>query len=219
MLMDTKVLLADDHAILREGLHLVLDRQPGILVVGEAENGREAVAMVEELQPDVVVMDISMPNLNGLEATAQIRRRHPEVKVVILTMHDNQEYLRQIVKAGAIGCVLKRSAGTELVAAVKAAARSESYFSPAVASRLVEDYRTWLGRGDTPHINILTGREREVLQLVAEGRNSHEVAEHLGVSIKTVQTHRAHLMRKLDAHDRSDLVRYAARKGLVSSNT
>lgn len=218
MLMDTKVLLADDHAILREGLHLVLDNQPGICVVGEAEDGRQAVSMVEELHPDVVVMDIAMPNLNGLEATAQIKRFHHEVKVVILTMHENQEYLRQIVRSGATGCVLKRSAGKELVMAVKAAARSESYFSPAIASRLVEDYRIWLGRGGENGLNALTHREREVLQLVAEGRSNQGVAEQLGLSIKTVQTHRAHLMRKLDAHDRTDLVRYAVSKGVVAPN-
>jgi DNA-binding NarL/FixJ family response regulator len=215
--MDTKVLLADDHAILREGLHMVLDNQPGISVVGEAEDGREAVAMVEELHPNVVVMDIAMPNLNGLDATVQIKRQHPDVKIVILTMHENSEYFRQIVKAGATGCVLKRAAGKELVMAVQAAARGESYFSPAVASRMVEDYRAWLGRGDVEKIHTLTGREREVLQLVAEGQSNQEVADRLGVSIKTVQTHRAHLMRKLDAHDRTDLVKYAVKTGVVTS--
>lgn len=217
MLMDTKVLLVDDHAILREGLHMVLDNQPDISVVGEAEDGRQAITMVEELHPNVVVMDIAMPKLNGLEATTHIKRLHPEVRVVILTMHDDPEYFRQIVKAGATGCVLKRSAGKELVMAVKAAARGESYFSPAVASRMVEDYRAWLGRGDVDKIHSLTGREREVLQLVAEGQSNQEVADQLGVSIKTVQTHRAHLMRKLDAHDRTDLVKYAVKTGVVAS--
>src|SRR5437660_4125545 len=132
--MDTKVLLVDDHAILRDGLRMVLEAQPGISVVGEAENGREALDLVEQLHPDVVVMDIAMPQMNGAEATRQIKRRWPSVQVVILTMHENQQYLVQIVNAGATACVLKRSAGTELVTAVKAAARGESYFSPAIAT-------------------------------------------------------------------------------------
>jgi two-component system, NarL family, response regulator NreC len=217
MLMDTKVLLADDHAILREGLRLVLDAQPGIAVVGEAEDGRQALEMVERLHPDVVVMDIAMPNLNGLEATRQIKRRFPQVRVVILTMHENQQYLVQIVKVGANGCVLKRSAGTELVTAVKAAARGESYFSPSIAGMLVEDYRALLGR--TPDDDdILTEREREVLQMVAEGKTNAEIADGLILSIKTVQTHRAHIMEKLDLHDRTDLVKYAIRKGMITTD-
>lgn len=215
MLMDTKVLLADDHAILRDGLRMVLDAQPGISVVGEAEDGRQALDMVEELHPDVVVMDIAMPNMNGLEATRQIKRRFPDVKVVILTMHENQQYLVQIVKAGATACVLKRSAGTELVTAVKAAARGESYFSPSIASMLLEDYRVLLDHGASTEEEVLTEREREVLQLVAEGRTNQEIAELLTLSIKTVQTHRAHIMEKLGAHDRTDLVKYAISKGMI----
>lgn len=215
MLMDTKVLLADDHAILRDGLRMVLDAQPGISVVGEAEDGRQALDMVEELHPDVVVMDIAMPNMNGLEATRQIKRRFPDVKVVILTMHENQQYLVQIVKVGATACVLKRSAGTELVTAVKAAARGESYFSPSIASMLLEDYRILLDHGTADDEELLTEREREVLQLVAEGRTNQEIADLLTLSIKTVQTHRAHIMEKLNAHDRTDLVKYAISKGMI----
>ena len=215
MLMDTKVLLADDHAILRDGLRMVLDAQPGISVVGEAEDGRQALDMVEELHPDVVVMDIAMPNMNGLEATRQIKRRFPDVKVVILTMHENQQYLVQIVKVGATACVLKRSAGTELVTAVKAAARGESYFSPSIARMLLEDYRILLDHGTADDEELLTEREREVLQLVAEGRTNQEIADLLTLSIKTVQTHRAHIMEKLNAHDRTDLVKYAISKGMI----
>jgi two-component system response regulator NreC len=216
-MMDTKVLLADDHAILREGIRMVLDAQPGITVVGEAEDGRQALEMVENLQPDVVVMDIAMPNMNGAEATRQIKRRFPHTKVVILTMHENQQYLMQIVNAGATACVLKRSAGTELVTAVKAAARGESYFSPTMASMMLDVYRKQLVAEGSDELALLTEREREVLQLVAEGKTSQEIADQLFVSIKTVQTHRMHIMEKLDAHDRTDLVRHAIRLGVIPS--
>jgi two-component system, NarL family, response regulator NreC len=216
-MMDTKVLLADDHAILREGIRMVLDAQPGITVVGEAEDGRQALEMVEDLQPDVVVMDIAMPNMNGAEATRQIKRRFPHTKVVILTMHENQQYLMQIVNAGATACVLKRSAGTELVTAVKAAARGESYFSPTMASMMLDVYRKQLVAEGSDELALLTEREREVLQLVAEGKTSQEIADQLFVSIKTVQTHRMHIMEKLDAHDRTDLVRHAIRLGVIPS--
>lgn len=214
-MMDTKVLLADDHAILREGIRMVLDAQPGIRVVGEAEDGRQALEMVEDLHPDVVVMDIAMPNMNGAEATRQIKRRFPRTRVVILTMHENQQYLMQIVNAGATACVLKRSAGTELVTAVQAAARGESYFSPTMASMMLDVYRKQLVEEGTDELAMLTEREREVLQLVAEGKTSQEIADQLFVSIKTVQTHRMHIMEKLDAHDRTDLVRHAIRLGII----
>lgn len=214
-MMDTKVLLADDHAILREGIRMVLDAQPGITVVGEAEDGRQALEMVEDLQPDVVVMDIAMPNMNGAEATRQIRRRFPRTRVVILTMHENQQYLMQIVNAGATACVLKRSAGTELVTAVKAVARGESYFSPTMASMMLDVYRKQLVEEGSDELALLTEREREVLQMVAEGKTSQEIADQLFVSIKTVQTHRMHIMEKLDAHDRTDLVRHAIRLGII----
>ena len=216
-MMDTKVLLADDHAILREGIRMVLEAQPGITVVGEAEDGRQALEMVESLQPDVVVMDIAMPNMNGAEATRQIKRRFPRTRVVILTMHENQQYLMQIVNAGATACVLKRSAGTELVTAVKAAARGESYFSPTMASMMLDVYRKQLVAEGSDELALLTEREREVLQLVAEGKTSQEIADQLFVSIKTVQTHRMHIMEKLDAHDRTDLVRHAIRLGVIPS--
>jgi DNA-binding NarL/FixJ family response regulator len=214
-MMDTKVLLVDDHAILREGLRMVLDAQSGITVVGEAGDGRQALEMVQNLQPDVVVMDIAMPNMNGAEATRQIKRRFPRIRVVVLTMHENQHYLAQIVNAGATACVLKRSAGTELVTAVRAAARGESYFSPTMASMMLDVYRKRLMEEGSDELALLTEREREVLQLVAEGKTSQAIADQLFVSIKTVQTHRMHIMEKLDAHDRTDLVRHAIRLGVI----
>jgi DNA-binding NarL/FixJ family response regulator len=216
--MDIKVLLADDHAVLRDGLRMVLDAQTGISVVGEAEDGRQALEMVERLHPDVVVMDIAMPNMNGAEATRQIKRRFPGVKVLILTMHENEQYLAQIVNAGAIGCVLKRSAGTELVTAVRAAARGESYFSPAMATMMLDGYRMHLAEDGRDESDRLTEREREILQLVAEGKTNQEIADLLVVSIKTVQTHRAHMMEKLDAHDRTELVKHAIRLGMITSD-
>jgi DNA-binding NarL/FixJ family response regulator len=211
-----RVLLADDHAIVREGLHMVLAAHRTIEVLGEASDGREALDLVELLRPDVVVMDIAMPNLNGLEATRQIKRRSPDVRVVILTMHENQEYFVQIIKAGATGCVLKRSAGTELVTAIEAAARGESYFSPAIATVVMEDYRRLLSQPASAEVNPLTEREREILQLVAEGRTNREIADLLTVSIKTVQAHRSNIMEKLGAHDRTDLVKYAIRMGMIA---
>lgn len=195
---------------------MVLDAQPGITVVGEAEDGRQAVEMTEELHPQIVVMDLAMPNLNGAEATRQIKRRVPGTRVLILTMHDHPQYLAQIMEAGAIGAVLKRAAGTELVDAVLAASRGESYYSPAITSMMEEDFRYDLAREGRDEADQLTAREREVLQLVAEGKNNKEIAEMLDLSIKTVQTHRAHLMQKLGVHDRMDLVRYAIQRGIVA---
>jgi DNA-binding NarL/FixJ family response regulator len=214
--VDTTVLLVDDHAILREGLRMVLDAQPGITVVGEAEDGRQAVELAEQLHPHIVVMDIAMPNLNGAEATRQIKRRFPGMRVIILTMHENRQYLAQIIEAGAIGAVLKRSAGTELVEAVRAAARGESFFSPTIAATMEDDYKFHLARAGHDDSEHLTTREREILQLIAEGQSNKAIADMLGLSIKTVQTHRAHLMEKLDAHDRTDLVRYAIQQGIIA---
>ncbi|HEX8917941.1 MAG TPA: response regulator transcription factor [Chloroflexota bacterium] len=212
--MSVTVILADDHAVVREGLRMVLDAQPDISVIGEAGDGRQALDLAEELRPQVVVMDIAMPNLNGLEATRQIVRRVPGTRVVILTMHDNPQYLLQIVKAGAISCVLKRSAGRELVMAVEAAAQGQSYFSPPMATVLLEDYRRLLGEPDESE--LLSHREREILQLIAEGRTNREIADDLTLSIKTVQAHRAHITEKLGAHGRDDLMHHAMRLGMVT---
>lgn len=215
--MAIRVLLADDHAIMRQGLSLVLSAEQNIEVIGEAEDGHQALDLVSRLQPDVVVMDIAMPNLNGLEATRQIRQRFPEVQVVILTMHDDRLYYLQIARAGAAGCVLKRSMGKELVSAIEAAARGESYLPPSVTAMVLEDYRRLAARPAVEEGDPLTEREREILQLVAEGQTNRAIADLLTLSIKTVQAHRANIMEKLGAHDRTDLVKYAIRTGMISS--
>lgn len=216
--MDTtiRVLLADDHPVLREAVRAVLATRPHIEVVGEADDGRQAVQLVDELHPDVVIMDISMPQLNGLDATRQITRFHPTVQVLVLTMHDESTYIRQMVKAGAIGCVVKRSAARELIQGVEAAARGEAYFSPVIAGALLADYRDFLERYDSRPGCDLTEREREVLQMIAEGRTNGEIAQELFITVRTVQTHRMHLMHKLDVHDRTELVKYAVRAGMIT---
>jgi len=212
-----RVLLVDDHAIVREGLRHVLSAHENIEVIAEADDGREALELAERLLPDVVVMDIAMPNLNGLEATRLIVRRAPRVRVVILTMHENQQYFLQIVRAGATGCVLKRSMGRELIIAIEAASRGETYFSPAMATKVMEDYRRLLEQPGEERLDPLTDREREILQLVVEGQTNRDIADMLTLSIKTVQAHRANIMEKLDAHDRADLVKYAIRIGMITS--
>ena len=210
-----RVLLADDHAILRDGIRALLTDHPDIVVIGEAEDGHWAVHLAHELHPDVVLMDIGMPRLNGLEATRQIKHDRPEVAILILTMHDNEEYLRQVLAAGASGYVLKRAAASELVAAIRAVHRGEAALSPAVARMLIEDYlKSEDGRiAATP--SDLTPREREVLQLIAEGHTSKQIAELLCLSVKTVQAHRTSLMQKLDLHDRGDLIKYAIQKRII----
>ena len=210
-----RVLLVDDHAVVREGIRMVLDAQPQIEVVGEADGGEEAVRLVPTLGPDVVVMDVGMPRLGGIEATRRIRRAHPAVQVVILTAHDNEEYLFETLRAGAVGYILKKAAAIELVAAIEAAARGEPYLYPSVARLLVRDYLQRADTGADPP-ETLSEREREVLRLVAEGRTNREIADALFLSIKTVQTHRAHVMEKLHLRDRAALVHYAMRKGLVT---
>jgi len=161
-------------------------------------------------------MDISMPNLNGLDACWQVKRSHPDVQVLFLTMHEGGSYVRQMVKAGATGCVVKRSAAKELIQGVQAAARGDSFFSPSIASVVLDDYRAYLNQCDTLPGHELTEREREVLQMIAEGRTNEEIAHELFISVRTVQTHRMHLMHKLDVHDRTDLVKYAVRTGMIA---
>jgi len=212
------VLLADDHAIVREGVKMILTAVPDIEVVGEAEDGLQAVQMARELKPNVAVLDVSMPRLNGIEATRQIRAALPETQVLALTMHADDTYVFQCLKAGASGYVLKRAAATDLVQAIRAARRGEAFLYPAIATAVVADYLRRLESGEGREAyDGLTEREREILTLVAEGVTNQDIAQKLYISIKTVQTHRAHIMEKLGLHDRTQLVRYAIRKGLIEA--
>jgi two-component system response regulator NreC len=210
-----RILLADDHTILREGIRSLLEDEPDMQVVGEAEDGIKAVKLAKELQPDIVLMDIAMPLLNGLEATQQIRLCSPSVRVLILTMHENEEYIRRVLAAGASGYILKDAAARELLGAIRAVRRGESILSPAVTRLVIEDYLRWGDLAPKQPSDNLTARERQVLQLIAEGYTNRQIAEILCLSIKTVQAHRAHIMSKLDLHDRSELVKYAIRKKII----
>jgi two-component system response regulator NreC len=211
-----RVLLAEDHTIVRKGLRSLLDGEAGIEVIGEAEDGREAIEKVGQLLPDVVLMDIAMPGLNGLEATRRIKKRFPQVQVVILTVHANEEYIFQILRAGASGYVVKQAAPTELLSAIQAAYRGESFLSPSVSRTVIEEYirRAEATAGEDSY-DQLTDRQREILQLIAEGHSNREMAELLHISIKTVETHRAHLMDKLDLHSTAELTQYAIQKGVI----
>ncbi|OHC03528.1 MAG: DNA-binding response regulator [Planctomycetes bacterium RIFCSPLOWO2_12_FULL_40_19] len=212
-----RVLLADDHTIVRQGLRALLDSQEDIEVVGEAEDGRQAFEKTKELIPDIVVIDITMPNLNGIEATRQIKKLSPEIKVLVLTVHDNEEYIHQILQAGASGYLLKESAVTDLVSAINAVKKGGIFLSPAISKVVVKDYirHAEEGTGDFDSLNVLTNREREVLQLIAEGHTNREVAHLLKLSVKTVDVHRSHIMEKLNIHDVTGLVKYSIRKGLI----
>lgn len=211
-----RVVLADDHRMLREGLRALLERQDDIEVVGEAADGREAVRLASQLRPDVVVMDVSMPLLNGIEATRQIRRDCPTTRVLTLTVHESQDYVAQLLAAGASGYIIKRAGGDELVSAVRAVHRGEAFLHPSIAKVVIQDYvqRLQAGRGLSAQ-EVLTEREREVLQLIAEGYTNREIADLLHLSIKTVQNHRSNIMRKLDLHDRGELIKYAIQQGII----
>ncbi len=210
---EIKVLVVDDHALLRDGIRALLSIQDDIEVVGEATDGREAINLVRQLSPDVVLMDISMPLMDGLEATRRIHKESPKVKVLILTQHDNKEYMLSSVKAGAAGCVPKRAVASELISAIRVVHQGDSYLYPSVAKVLIKDY---LQKMEQDPYERLTNREREVLKLVAEGRTSRDIASLLCVSIKTVLGHRTKVMEKLDIHNRTELVKYAIRKGLIT---
>jgi two-component system response regulator NreC len=211
-----RVLVVDDHALVREGIASLLRAMPEIEVLGEAEDGLGAIEQARQLRPDVVVMDIGMPKMTGVEATRHIREEMPDVQVVALTIHDSEEYLFQMLRAGATGYVLKKAHPSEMLAAIEAAVRHETYLTPAMAKGLVADYLRRAREGEEdPSYRELTDREREVLKLIAEGYTNNEIAELLHVSVKTVQAHRAHIMEKLDLHRPAALVKYAIRKGLV----
>ena len=214
-----KVLLVDDHAILREGVHALLAREPDITVVGEAGDGQEALEKVPRLRPDVVIMDIVMPRMNGLEATRLIREKYPHVRVLILSMYDDHEYVVQIIQAGASGYVLKRVVTEDLVRAIHEVHAGESFLYPPIAAKLIGDYlRVTMGEpgGNSGAGEVITAREREVLRLIADGRSNQEIAERLGLSRKTVDSHRANAMRKLDLHNVTEVVKYAIRTGMIT---
>ncbi|MGI5836787.1 MAG: response regulator [Chloroflexota bacterium] len=210
-----KVLLVDDHAILREGIRALLALSKDIEVVGEAGDGQQAIEQVQQLTPDVVLMDIAMPGLDGLEATRRIKERFKNVKVLILTQHENREYVFPILKAGADGYVLKKAAGTELISAIRAVNEGGAFLYPTVAKTVVEDYLRPDGTVTDRRHPRLTDREIEVLKLVAEGKSNREIADLLCLSPKTVNGHRTNIMDKLDLHNRTELVKYAIRTGLI----
>jgi DNA-binding NarL/FixJ family response regulator len=213
--MKLKVVLADDHALVRAGIRMLLEAMPEVTVVGEAADGFAVIAMVERLQPNLVLMDIAMPSLNGLEATAQITRQWPAIRVLVLSMHQDEEYVRQALKMGASGYLLKDAATTELALALQAMAQGETYLSPGASKGILSDYVQRL-RSDEPTQVHLTLRQRQVLQLVAEGCSTKEVARRLDLAVKTVETHRTLLMKQLDVHEVAGLVRYALRVGIIS---
>jgi DNA-binding NarL/FixJ family response regulator len=212
-----RILVADDHGIVRKGLRFLLERQPGMEVVGEASEGREAVRLCEDLAPNVVIMDVAMPQLNGIDATAQIVKNNPGIGIVILSMHADESYLVRALSAGAKGYLLKDSAEVDLVRAVQVVAQGRPFFSPQIAQSLLEDYvKTLQQRGLQDSYELLTDREREVLQLLAEGKSNKEVATILDLSTYTVETHRTNLMHKLNLHNTAEIVLYAVRKKIIA---
>jgi DNA-binding NarL/FixJ family response regulator len=208
-----RVLLADDHTLVRAGFRTLLQGLESVSIVAEAEDGREAVALTKSEHPDVVLMDIAMPRLNGIEATARIMETDPHIRVIILSMHPNEEYVLRALRVGAAGYILKDANLTELEMAIRSVAQGETYLSPPI-SKQVADYVRRVDE-ETATLDRLTPRQREVLQLIAEGFTNREIAQQLGISTKTVESHRAHLMDRLDIHDIAGLVRYAIRTGLV----
>jgi two-component system response regulator NreC len=211
-----RVLLAEDHTIVREGLRSLLEATGRVEVVGEADNGRSAVEIARELLPDVAIVDVSMPELDGVEATRQIKKAAPQVRVIVLTMHSAEVYMKEVFRAGASGYLVKKTAARDLLMAVEAVMRDEMYLSPAISKVVIDRYVEVSGEAPSREgYNALSDREREVLKLVAEGRTNREVADRLNVAEKTVATHRANVMRKLELHNMSELVRYAVRERLI----
>jgi two-component system response regulator NreC len=211
-----RILLAEDHTLVRKGIHSLLAEQPDIEVVGEASTGYEAIAAAEKLKPDIVLMDINMPELNGLEATRQIRKLHPDIKVVVLTMYGNEEYVLQLLQAGAAGYVVKQSIPAELITAIYAVESGDAFLSPSVSKSVIEEYlRHAPTETQVENFDRLTDREREVMQLLVEGYSTREIADKLFISTKTVGVHRTNLMEKLELKTLPDLVKYALRKGII----
>jgi DNA-binding NarL/FixJ family response regulator len=207
----TRILLADDHAVVRQGFKMILSAQTDMEIIGEAANGREAVDLAAQVHPDVVVMDVAMPELNGIEATRRLIAANPHIRVIALSMHKDSAYVREILRAGARGYLLKDSGADDLVKAIRAVAAGESYLSPAVSNAVLDDYRKHV----TNPIDLLTSREREVLQMLAEGKTNKEIAVVLNLSVYTVDAHRGRIMEKLNLHSINELVRFALRNGLI----
>lgn len=211
----TRILLADDHALVRQGVRLILDGEPDFQVVAEAGDGAEAVELARTHQVDLVVLDVAMPRMTGLQAARELSRLQPELRILMLSMHDNEQYFFQSLKAGASGYVLKSAADQDLIAACRAAMRGEPFLYPGAITALIRDYLDRVRQGREIPDTVLTSREEEVLKLVAEGHSSKDIAETLFISIKTVQRHRANLLHKLGMRDRLELTRYAIRAGLI----
>jgi len=214
--MSARIIIADDHKIVRDGLRALLEKDAGIEVIAEAEDGRMAVRIARQLVPDVVIMDIGMPDLNGIDATRQIVSEVPGVKVIALSMHSDRRFVAQMFKAGASAYLLKDCAFEELSRAVKAVLANQTYLSPEITGPVMEDYVRHLAKADVSGFSILTPREREIIQLLAEGKTSRQIAAALNVSVKTVETHRQQIMSKLNVHSVADLIKYAIREGLTS---
>jgi DNA-binding NarL/FixJ family response regulator len=211
-----RILLADDHTIVRQGLRKVIEERPEWEVVAEAGDGREAVRQAEEHKPDIAIVDVAMPLLNGIETARQIKRKAPDTRIIVLTMHADEAYVTQMLQAGASGYLLKDSADVDLIQAVAEVSRGRSFFSPAIARVMLDDYvRQLAEKGVTDRYESLSEREREIFQLIAEGRTNKEIAALLHVSPSTVETHRAHIMEKLDLHSAAEIVLYAVRRGVI----
>jgi len=217
--MSIRILLADDHKITRQGLRSLLEKQPDMEVVAEAEEGRTAVRLVRELVPNVVIMDVTMPGLNGMEATRQIVGEFPNVKIIALSMHSDSLFVTEMLRSGASGYLLKDCAFEELERAIRTVVADKTFLSPTISGVVVDDYLHRLSKADFSDSEVLTNREREVLQLMAEGKSTKQIALRLHISVKTVETHRRQIMNKLDIHTVAELTKYAIRKGLTSLET
>jgi len=216
--MCTKILLADDHEITRDGLKALIENQPGMKVVGEAENGRKAVELARKFKPDVIIMDISMPDLNGIDATRQILSEEPDIKVIALSMYSDRRYITGMLKAGVSAYLLKNCAFDELVRAITCVKNNQTYMSHRIADTVVKEYKDYLTNSETSPFESLTDREREVLQLIAEGVKTNNIAERLHVSVKTISTHRQQIMKKLNLYSVAELTLFALREGLIFLN-
>ena len=214
--MSIRVILVDDHQIMLQGLRALLDKQPDMEVIAEAGEGRTALRLARDLSPDVIILDVAMPDLNGIEAARMITSEMPEIKIIALSMHSDRRFVVEMLKAGASGYLLKDCALEDLVRAIRVVMANQTYLSPEVAGTVVDEYVRRSPDGDTSAFSVLTVREREVLQLLAEGLSTKNIAARLHVSVKTVETHRQHIMEKLDTHSIADLIKYAVREGITS---